>query len=390
MSQQLNKRVTAPCKYYGKCGGCQLQHLSNEAQNEYKQDLAEKLLGKFGKVAKIKVMDHPYQYRNKIQYSFGYDKNRKIIAGMYEGYSHDIVDIEKCMIQDPIADEIIKTIKQIMRKYKMEPYNEDTGQGFLRHVLIKTGYATGQVMVVLVASNHMFHGKKNFVKILRKKHPQIETMILNLNDKNTSMILGESESNMYGRGFIEDTLCGLRFRISSKSFYQINPIQTEVLYKQAIEMADFKGHEKVIDAYSGIGTISLILADQVKEVIGAEINPDGVRDAIRNAQSNNIKNVHFRQADAGEFMASLAAKGENIDVVIMDPPRAGSDEAFLTSMCRLKPQKIIYVSCNPETQARDLEFLVKNGYKVTGIQPVDMFPQTNHVETVVKIEALNA
>lgn len=386
MSQQLNKRVTAPCKYYGKCGGCQLQHLSNEAQNEYKQDLAEKLLGKFGKVAKIKVMDHPYQYRNKIQYSFGYDKNRKIIAGMYEGYSHDIVDIEKCMIQDPIADEIIKTIKQIMRKYKMEPYNEDTGQGFLRHVLIKTGYATGQVMVVLVASNHMFHGKKNFVKILRKKHPQIETMILNLNDKNTSMILGESESNMYGRGFIEDTLCGLRFRISSKSFYQINPIQTEVLYKQAIEMADFKGHEKVIDAYSGIGTISLILADQVKEVIGAEINPDGVRDAIRNAQSNNIKNVHFRQADAGEFMASLAAKGENIDVVIMDPPRAGSDEAFLTSMCRLKPQKIIYVSCNPETQARDLEFLVKNGYKVTGIQPVDMFPQTNHVETVVRIE----
>ncbi len=386
MSKHLNQHVKPPCKYYGKCGGCQLQHLSNEAQNLYKQKIAEKLLGKFGKVEKIITMDYPYDYRNKIQYSFGYGQNKKIIVGMYEENTHNIINIEKCIIQDPIADKIMATIRSIMKKYKMEPYHEDTGQGFLRHVLIKTGNATGQVMVVLITGHHMFHGKKNFVKILRKKHPEIETMVLNVNNKDTSMILGERESNMYGKGFIEDILCGLRFRISSKSFYQINPKQTEVLYQKAIELADFKGHEKVIDAYSGIGTISLIIADQVKEVIGVEINNDGVQDAIRNARSNNINNVRFHRADAGEFMTDLAMGNEKIDAVIMDPPRAGSDEAFLTAMCKLSPKKIIYLSCNPETQARDLEFLVKNGYRVKGIQPVDMFPQTSHVETVVRIE----
>ena len=213
MNYKTKEQVTPPCQYYRKCGGCQLQHLSNQSQNLYKQETVQKLLGKFGKVQEILVMDHPYEYRNKIQYSFGYDKNRKIIAGMYEKYTHNIINIEKCLIQDPIADRIMKTIKTIMRKYKMEPYNEDTGQGFLRHVLIRTGYKTGQVMVVLVVADPMFHGKKNFSQILRKKHPEIETIVLNLNSKNTSMILGDSESNIYGRGYIEDILCGLRFRI---------------------------------------------------------------------------------------------------------------------------------------------------------------------------------
>lgn len=384
--EMLNTQVNPPCKYYRKCGGCQLQHMSNDGQNNHKQIVVENLLGRFGKVNKIMVMDHPYEYRNKIQYSFGYDNNRRIIAGMYEQYSHNIINIEKCIIQNPIADEIIKTIKTIMKKYKMEPYDEDTGQGFLRHVLIRTGHTTGEVMVVLVTGQQMFHGKKNFVQILRKKHPEITTIISNLNDRNTSMILGERESNMYGKGYIEDVLCGMRFKISSKSFYQINPLQTEVLYKKAIDMADFKGHEKVIDAYSGIGTISLIIADQVKEVIGVEINNEGIKDAITNAKNNNIKNVFFHRADAGEFMTELAMQDEKVDVVIMDPPRAGSDDAFLSAMCKLGPEKIIYVSCNPETQARDLEYLVKNGYKVKGIQPVDLFPQTNHVETVVRIE----
>lgn len=240
-------------------------------------------MGKFGEVEKIIVMDNPYEYRNKIQYSFGYGKNGRIISGMYAMNSHDIIDIEKCIIQDPIADKILNTIGKIMKKYKMEPYDEDTGKGFLRHVLIRTGYATKEVMVVLVTSHHVFHGKKNFVKLLIKEHPEIKTIILNVNNKNTSMVLGDTESNMYGRGFIEDVLCGMRFRISSKSFYQINPQQTEILCEKAIEMAEFKGHEKIIDAYSGIGTISLIVADKVKEVIGVEINSDGVRDAIRNA-----------------------------------------------------------------------------------------------------------
>lgn len=359
--------------------------MPNKGQNAYKQEIVEKLLGQYGKVKEIMTMDNPYEYRNKIQYSFGYDTNKRIIAGMYEAHTHNIIDIEKCIIQDPIADEIIKTIKVIMRKYKMEPYDEDTGQGFLRHVLIRTAYTTGEVMVVLVTGQQMFHGKKNFVKILRNKHPEITTIVSNLNDRNTSMILGDLESNMYGKGYIEDILCGMRFKISSKSFYQINPVQTEVLYRKAIEMADLKGHERVIDAYSGIGTISLIIADQVKEVMGVEINKEGIRDAITNAKKNNIENVYFHNADAGEFMRDLAGENEKIDVVIMDPPRAGSDEAFLSSMCKLRPDKIIYISCNPETQARDLEYLVKNGYKVKDIQPVDMFPQTNHVECVVLI-----
>lgn len=383
MAKDLNKYVEPPCVYYDRCGGCQLQHLSNEAQNLYKQDMVERLLGKFGKVEDIIVMDKPYEYRNKIQYAFGYGKNRRIISGMYAKNSHDIIDIKKCIIQDPIADPILDTIGKIMEKYKMEPYNEDTGRGFLRHVLIRTGHSTKEVMVVLVTSHHVFEGKKNFVKILIKKHPEITTIVLNVNNKKTSMVLGDTESNMYGRGFIEDVLCGMRFRISSKSFYQINPMQTEILYGKAIEMANFKGHERIIDAYSGIGTISLIVADKVKEVIGVEINNDGVKDAIKNAEINNISNVYFHRADAGEFMVDLAMKKENIDAVIMDPPRAGSDEEFLASMCRLSPEKIIYISCNPETQARDLEYLVENGYDVKKIQPVDMFPQTNHAETVV-------
>lgn len=383
MSKDLNKYVEPPCKYYEKCGGCQLQHLSNEAQNLYKQSLVERLLGKFGKVEDIIVMDNPYEYRNKIQYSFGYGEKGRIISGMYAKNSHKIIDIKKCIIQDPLADPILDTIGKIMEKYKMEPYNEDTGRGFLRHVLIRTGHSTKEVMVVLVTSHHVFTGKKNFVKILTKKHPEITTIVLNVNNKKTSMILGDTESNMYGRGFIEDILCGIRFRISSKSFYQINPMQTEILYGKAIEMAEFKGHERIIDAYSGIGTISLIVADKVKEVIGVEINNEGVKDAIKNAQNNNISNVYFHRADAGEFMVDLAMKNEKIDAVIMDPPRAGSDEAFLSSMCRLSPKKIVYISCNPETQARDLEYLVENGYKVRKIQPVDMFPQTNHVETIV-------
>nr|WP_300006165.1 23S rRNA (uracil(1939)-C(5))-methyltransferase RlmD [Tissierella sp.] len=386
MKKESVQYVKPPCPYYERCGGCQLQHISNESQNEYKQNIVVDLLGKFGKVEELIAMDYPYEYRNKIQYSFGYGKDKTIIAGMYARSTHKIIDIEKCIVQDPIADKIIISIKRIMKKYKMEPYNEDTGEGFLRHVLIRTGFTTGEVMVVLVTSHHEFKGKQNFVKILRKNHPEIATMVLNVNNRNTSMILGDTESNMYGRGFIEDIICGMKFRISSKSFYQINPQQAAVLYSKAIEMANFNGSEKIIDAYSGVGTISLIVSKNVKEVIGVEINNDGVRDAIRNAKNNNIDNVYFHRADAGEFMVELASRNEKVDAVIMNPPRAGSDEAFLSSTCLLDPEKIIYISCNPETLARDLEYLVKKGYKVKKMQPVDMFPQTNHVECIALIE----
>ncbi len=308
------QQVKPPCIYFDRCGGCQLQHYSNESQDLLKQDVAEKFLGKFGPVEPILTMDFPYEYRNKIQYSFGYGKKREIIAGMYAENSHRIIDIERCLIQDPQGDQIIHTIKKTMKKYKMEPYNEDTGRGFLRHVLIRTGFVTGEVMVVLVTSDPMFPGKKNFVKLLTTAHPEIRTIIMNINNRNTSMVLGDRETTIYGKGYIQDKLAGLTFRISSRSFYQINPRQTEVLYGEALRMAEFKGTERIIDAYSGIGTISLIAAREVKEVIGVELNPDAVRDAISNSRDNGISNVYFHKADAGEFMVEMAGKGETIDM----------------------------------------------------------------------------
>ena len=267
----------------------------------------------------------------------------------------------------------------------MRPYDEDTGQGFLRHVLIKRGFATNQIMVVLVTSTKVFPGKNNYIKAIRKVHPEISTIIMNINNRKTSVVLGSEEVTLYGRGYIEDVLCGVRFQISAKSFYQVNPIQTEVLYNKAIEMAGLKGDETVIDAYCGIGTIGLILSHKVKDVIGVELNNDAVKDAIKNARNNNIKNAYFHNDDAGDFMVKLADDNKKIDLVIMDPPRAGSDEKFLSSLVKLSPDKVVYISCNPITQERDLRYLVKNGYEVKEIQPVDMFPQTNHVETVVSL-----
>lgn len=376
-------RVRPPCPYYGKCGGCQLQHMSNEAQNNFKQSQVEELMNPYGKVNKILTMNDPYFYRNKIHSTFAFTKGRQVIAGFYKQNTHDVIDIEKCIIQDSKADEIIQTIKGLMRSFKMRPYDEDSGQGFLRHVLIKRGFATNQVMVVLVTSTKVFPGKNNYIKAIRKVHPEISTIIMNINNKKTSMILGSEEVTIYGRGYIEDVLCGVKFQISAKSFYQVNPLQTEVLYNKAIEMAGLKGDETVIDAYCGIGTIGLILSDKVKNVIGVELNNDAVKDAIKNARNNNIKNAYFHNEDAGDFMVKLADENKKIDLVIMDPPRAGSDEKFLSSLVKLSPEKVVYISCNPITQERDLRYMVKNGYEVKEIQPVDMFPQTGHVESII-------
>lgn len=238
-------------------------------------------------------------------------------------------------------------------------------------------------MVVLVCASPIFPSKNNFVKALRKLHPEITTVILNVNDKKTSMVLGERNITLYGKGFIEDTLCGCTFRLSPASFYQVNPVQTEKLYQKAIKMAKLQGEEKVIDAYCGIGTIGLIASSHVKEVISVELNKDAVKDAIINSKRNGIKNVRFYQGDAGKFMVNLAEQGKKVDVVFMDPPRAGSDEAFLSSVIKLAPEKVVYISCNPETLARDLKYLTKHGYEAKSAVPVDMFGWTEHVETVV-------
>ncbi|WP_139376847.1 23S rRNA (uracil(1939)-C(5))-methyltransferase RlmD [Halobacillus salinus] len=379
------ERVDPPCPYYYECGGCQLQHMSNATQADFKQQAINELMKPFAKPAPIFTMEHPYDYRNKSHTTYGMNHKRQVVGGLYEQNSHDIIDMDQCLIHDPKADDIANTIKEYMRKTKMQPYNEDTGHGFLRHVLIKVGKVSGEIMVVLVAASSEFKGKNNFVKTMRKEHPEITTMLLNVNKRDTSVVLGDQEKVLFGKGTITDTLCGLEFEISAKSFYQINPVQTEKLYGKAIEMAEVSGKETVIDAYCGIGTIGLVASKKAGNVIGVELNKDAVKDAIRNSKRNGVTNARFYQGDAGKFMVDMAARGEKADVVIMDPPRSGSDEAFLSSVVKLKPEKVVYVSCNPETQARDLEYLTKNGYKVEGIQPVDMFPQTYHVETVAKL-----
>lgn len=370
------------CPAQGRCGGCQFLDVPYEKQLREKQRKVEKLLKSYCKVEKIIGMEDPFYYRNKVHAVFGHRKDGTIISGTYQEGTHFIVPVDACRIENQTADAIIRDIRGLLKSFKIKTYNEDTGYGLFRRVLVRTGYHSGQVMVVLVLGSPILPSKNNFVKALRKLHPEITTILLNVNDQKTSMILGEKETVLYGKGYIEDTLCGCTFRISSKSFYQINPVQTERLYGKAIRLAGLSGKERVIDAYCGIGTIGLIAAGGVKEVIGVELNPDAVRDAIFNAKKNNIQNVRFYRNDAGAFMTELAQSGETADVVFMDPPRAGSDEAFLSSVIRLGPGKIVYISCNPTTLARDLAYLTRHGYRAETACPVDMFPMTGNIETV--------
>lgn len=372
-----------PCPLAKKCGGCQLQHMPYAEQLNYKQRKVTALIGRYHRVSPIIGMKNPYHYRNKVQAAFALTRNREILSGVYQSSSHHIVKVDSCQIEDGIADRIVVTIRRMLPEFQILPYQEDSRKGFLRHVLIRRGFESGQVMVVLVAAHPIFSLKKQFVKVLLEKHPEITTVVLNINSKKTSMVLGEREEVLYGKGYIEDTLCGCVFRISPRSFYQINPTQTEVLYRKAIEFAELTGKENVLDAYCGIGTIGLIAARSAGQVVGVEVNGDAVKDARVNAKLNGITNAHFIAADAGEYMVELAKEGQPIDVVFMDPPRAGSDLPFLQSLITLQPKKVVYISCNPETQARDLRVLTHNGYTVKKIQPVDMFPHTAHIETVV-------
>ena len=271
----------------------------------------------------------------------------------------------------------------MLKSFKIRTYDEDTGFGLLRHVLVRRAFATGEIMVVLVTASPVFPSKNHFIKALRECHPEITTVVQNINGRGTSMVLGDKEHVLYGKGYIEDVLCGCRFRISSRSFYQVNPVQTEVLYKKAMEYAGLTGKETVVDAYCGIGTIGLIAAGKAGRVIGVELNPEAVRDAVHNAKLNQIKNARFYCNDAGRFLTQMAAQGEKVDVVMMDPPRSGSTEEFMRAAAKTGAEKIVYISCNPETLARDLRFMKKLGYKAVNGVGVDMFGMTEHVETVV-------
>ena len=370
------------CPVHGKCGGCQLLDMPYEKQLKQKQKQVNKLLKPYCNTEKIIGMENPFHYRNKVHAVFGHRKDGTVISGIYQQGTHFIVPLDECLIEDKRADAIIRDIRDLLKSFKIKTYDEDTGYGLFRHVLIRRGFKSGEIMVVLVLGSPILPSSNNFVKALRKEHPEITTVVLNINDRKTSMILGEREKVLYGKGFIRDELCGCTFRISPKSFYQVNPVQTEILYQKAIEFAHLTGKESVIDAYCGIGTIGLIASGHAKEVVGVELNKDAVKDAILNAKENQIRNVRFFQGDAGEFMEAMAAEGNSMDVLFMDPPRAGSDEKFMASAVKMGPEKIVYISCNPETLARDLKYLTKKGYQVKKIQPVEMFAFTEHVETV--------
>ena len=377
-------KLALKCPHAKKCGGCQLQNMSYERQLSFKQVKVIKLLGRFRHVDEIIGMDCPYYYRNKVQAAFG-ERGREIISGIYQSSTHKIVPVDSCLIEDQKADEIIVTVRKLVKSFKLRAFNDEIMKGFLRHVLIKRGFSSGQIMVVLVTGTMDFPKQESFINALLSRHPDITTVVQNVNNKRTSLLLGEESRVLFGDGYIEEDLCGFRFRISPKAFYQINPTQTEVLYRKALDFAELTGKERVLDAYCGTGTIGIIASPRAGQVVGVELNADAVKDAKVNAELNGVKNVTFYEDDAGRFMVKAARNGEHYDVVIMDPPRAGASQEFLKCLVTLAPKKVVYISCNPETQARDVGFLIKNGYRVKKIQPVDMFPHTEHVECIVSL-----
>lgn len=378
------------CPSAKKCGGCDYQGMPYTEQLKKKEKMVHILLDSFGKVHPVIGMENPYHYRNKVHAVFDRDKKGNAISGVYQKGTHKVVPLDSCLIEDEKADEIIVSIRGLLKSFKIKTYDEDSQYGLLRHVLVKRGFSTGEIMVVLVTASPVFPSKNNFVKALRKIHPEITTVVQIINDRGTSMVLGKRDVVLYGKGYIEDRLCGCTFRISAQSFYQVNPVQTEKLYKKAIETAGLTGEEIVLDAYCGIGTIGLIASEKAKQVIGVELNPDAVRDAVTNAKRNSRKNIRFYCQDAGEFMVKMAEDGVKPDVVFMDPPRSGSNETFLGCLAKLGPQRVVYVSCNPETLARDVRYLIKKGYQMVEAWPVDMFPFCAHVESIVLLSKLKS
>ena len=377
------------CPVFKKCGGCQYLNLTYEEQLEKKKKELQRLLKGICPIHEVIGMENPWHYRNKVHAVFSHDRKGNPISGVYQENSHIVLPVESCLIEDEKADEIIGTIRGMLKSFKIRTYDEDTGYGLLRHVLVKRGFATGEIMVVLVTASPVFPSRNNFVKALRQKHPEITTVIQNINGRDTSMVLGDREQVLYGKGYIEDVLCGCRFRISARSFYQVNPVQTEVLYSKAMEYAGLTGKETVVDAYCGIGTIGIVASRKAKQVIGVELNPDAVRDAVRNARANKIDKIRFYQGDAGDFLQKMAANGEKADVVFMDPPRSGSTERFMAAAAAMGPKRIVYVSCGPDTLARDLKYLRKKGYRVEKGVGVDLFPWTGHCEVIVSLSKLN-
>ncbi|MGR6898991.1 23S rRNA (uracil(1939)-C(5))-methyltransferase RlmD [Rummeliibacillus sp. BSL5] len=382
-------RVDATCPVYDQCGGCQLQHLSYAGQLKWKEKMVRDVMERIGKidvpVLPVKGMENPWNYRNKAQIPFGVNGEAPI-AGFYKTKSHSIVDTERCLIQTPEADAILEGLKPQLWKLGIKPYNEETEQGMLRHVVVRKARATEEVMVVLVTKKRKFPQAEEAVALIRKLIPNVKSIMQNINGENTNVIFGNETINLWGQDTIEDHIGDVRFEISARSFYQVNPIQTEVLYKQALDYANLTGEETVIDAYCGIGTISLFMAKKAKFVMGVEIVPQAIEDAKRNAKLNGLANTYFEAGPAEEVIPRWYKEGKTADVLMVDPPRKGCDEALLKTILEQRPKRVVYVSCNPSTLARDLRILEDGGYKTKEVQPVDMFPHTGHCEAVAWME----
>ena len=372
-----------------KCGGCPMLDKPYAEQLKQKETAVRALLSKYGPVNPIRGAEDPCHYRNKVISTFAAGPGGKLVSGIYAAGTHKVLPVESCLLQDEVLDTVMQAVRAAANACHYQPYNEDKGTGLLRHCLLRRGVVTGQVMVVLVTAQPVLPGAKNFVRALlaeaEKRHVPVTTVVQNLNPRRTSVVLGEEEKVLYGKGFILDTLCGKTYALSPRSFYQINHAQTEVLYQLAVEAAHLTGKEVVLDAYCGIGTIGLTASGKARQVVGVELNRDAVHDAIGNAKHNNVKNARFFAADATQWITEAASAGQKADVIFMDPPREGSTPAFLESVARMAPQRVVYVSCNPETLARDLALLTKKGYKVESSTPVDLFPQTAHCEVVCSL-----
>ncbi|AWE08817.1 23S rRNA (uracil(1939)-C(5))-methyltransferase RlmD [Lysinibacillus sp. 2017] len=383
-------RVDATCEYFDQCGGCQLQHLSYEGQLKWKQNMVENAMKRLGKidapVHPVKGMEEPWQYRNKSQIPFAQNEEGDAVAGFYKTKSHAIVDMNRCLIQTGEADTMMGKLKDELALLRVRPYDEKSHQGMLRHVVVRKGRATGEVMIVLVTKSKKFPQVDAVIEKIRELVPNVTSIVQNVNSEKTNVIFGDETITLWGNDTIEDTIGDVRFEISARSFYQINPIQTEVLYKQALDYAQLQGDERVIDAYCGIGSISLFLAQKAGQVMGVEIVPEAIEDAKRNAELNGLTNTYFEAGPAEEVIPRWYAEGKEADVLVVDPPRKGCDEALLNTIIEQKPKRVVYVSCNPATLARDLRILEDGGYKTQEVQPVDMFPHTTHCEAVAWLE----
>lgn len=383
-------RVAAPCPVFDTCGGCQIQHLSYDGQKEFKQKMVRDAITRIGKlpdvpVHAVKGMEDPWRYRNKSQIPFGVE-NGRTVAGFYESRSHTIADTDVCLIQTLEADAIMVGLKKSLVDMGIEPFEEQTHRGQLRHVVVRKARATGEIMVVLVTKKKKFPQAEQAIALIRSLVPDTVSIVQNINPEKTNVIFGNETLTLWGKEVIEDRIGDVRFEISARSFYQINPIQTETLYGQALEYAGLTGSETVIDAYCGIGTISLFLAQKAKFVMGVEIVPQAIEDAKRNAELNGFTNTLFEAGPAEQVIPRWYKEGKKADVLVVDPPRKGCDEQLLRTILKQRPGRVVYVSCNPATLARDLRILEDGGYRTKEVQPVDMFPQTTHCEAVAWLE----